>query len=294
MLALRCFRKVHGLEVFMSYIEIKDLAFSYSEEGERIFGGLNLCFEKGTYTAILGRNGSGKSTLAKLLCGILQPIGGSVTVGGLSTSDEEQLYKLRRSCGMIFQNPDNQIVASVVEEDVAFAPENLGVPSKEIREIVDESLALVGMSEYARHSTYKLSGGQKQRVAIAGVLAMRPNCIIFDEATAMLDPIGRRDITATMRRLNKENGITVINITHYMNEAAEADRVVVLDGGAVLLDGTPTQVFSEGEKLRAAKLATPQITELCDMLKERGVKLPDGILHTMQAADAIENYVKGL
>lgn len=278
----------------MSYIEIKDLAFSYSEEGERVFDGFDLCFEKGTYTAILGRNGSGKSTLAKLLCGILQPVSGSVTVNGLSTADEEQLYQLRRSCGMIFQNPDNQIVASVVEEDVAFAPENLGVPSKEIRGIVDNALALVGMSEYAKHSTYKLSGGQKQRVAIAGVLAMRPDCIIFDEATAMLDPLGRRDITATMRRLNKENGITVINITHYMNEAAEADRIVALDGGRVLLDGTPEEVFSQGEKLRAANLATPQITELCDMLRECGVALSKGILHTMQAADAIENYVKGL
>ncbi len=278
----------------MSYIEIKDLAFSYRDGGEKIFTGLNLSFEKGTYNAILGRNGSGKSTLAKLLCGILQPLSGSVTVGGLSTADEEQLYMLRRSCGMIFQNPDNQIVASVVEEDVAFAPENLGVPSKEIRALVDEALALVGMTEYAKHSTYKLSGGQKQRVAIAGVLAMRPDCIIFDEATAMLDPMGRRDITEAMHRLNKENGITVINITHYMNEAAEADRIVVLDGGDILLDGTPQKVFAEGERLRKAKLATPQITELCDMLKERGVALPDGILHTMEAADAIENYIKGL
>lgn len=278
----------------MAYIEIKDLSFAYDEGGENVFDGFDLSFEKGTYTAILGRNGSGKSTLAKLLCGLLQPDKGTVTVGGLSTADEEQLYNIRRGCGMIFQNPDNQIVASVVEEDVAFAPENLGVPSAEIRDIVDEALALVGMSEYAKHSTYKLSGGQKQRVAIAGVLAMRPQCIIFDEATAMLDPLGRRDIIATMRRLNKENGITVINITHYMNEAAEADRIVVLDGGRVMLDGTPEQVFSEGEKLRAAKLATPQITELCDILREKDVDLPQGILHTMQAADAIENYIKGI
>ncbi len=277
----------------MSYIEVKDLVFAY-DEGEKVFDGFNLAIEKGTYTAVLGRNGSGKSTLAKLLCGILQPVSGSVCVGGLSTADEEQLYKLRRSCGMIFQNPDNQIVASVVEEDVAFAPENLGVPSAEIRKIVDEALSLVGMTEYAKHSTYKLSGGQKQRVAIAGVLAMRPQCIIFDEATAMLDPSGRRDITATMKRLNKENGITVINITHYMNEAAEADRIVALDGGKILLDGTPEEVFSEGETLRRAKLATPQITELCDALRECGMPLKKGILHTMQAADAIENYVKGL
>lgn len=294
MFALRRIRKVYGLEVFMAYIEIKDLSFSYDEDGEKVFENFGLNFEKGTYTAILGRNGSGKSTLAKLLCGILQPDNGTVTVGGLSTADEEQLYNIRRGCGMIFQNPDNQIVASVVEEDVAFAPENLGVPSAEIRGIVDEALALVGMTEYAKHSTYKLSGGQKQRVAIAGVLAMRPQCIIFDEATAMLDPLGRRDIIATMHRLNKENGITVINITHYMNEAAEADRIVVLDGGRVMLDGTPEQVFSEGERLRAAKLSTPQITELCDALRAKGISLPRGILHTMQAADAIENYIKGI
>lgn len=279
----------------MSYIEVKDLCFSYEEEGMvRIFDGLDLSFESGTYNAILGRNGSGKSTLAKLLCGILQPQRGSVTVGGYSTADEEQLYKLRRSCGMIFQNPDNQIVASVVEEDVAFAPENLGVEPTEIRRRVDAALEEVGMTEYATHATHKLSGGQKQRVAIAGVLAMMPDCIIFDEATAMLDPVGRRDITAAMRRLNKEHGITVINITHYMNEAAEADRIVVLDKGTVLMDGTPKEVFSHGDKLRAANLATPQITELCDMLIEAGIDLPRGILHTMEAADAIENYIKGL
>ena len=228
----------------MSYIEVKDLCFSYEEEGMvRIFDGLDLSFEKGTYNAILGRNGSGKSTLAKLLCGILQPQRGSVTVGGYSTADEDQLYKLRRSCGMIFQNPDNQIVASVVEEDVAFAPENLGIEPNEIRRRVDAALAEVGMSEYATHATHKLSGGQKQRVAIAGVLAMMPDCIIFDEATAMLDPVGRRDITAAMRRLNKEHGITVINITHYMNEAAEADRIVVLDKGECVGVGTHQQLI---------------------------------------------------
>lgn len=278
----------------MAYIEIKDLVFAYDgEEPVNIFDGFNLSFEKGSYTAVLGRNGSGKSTLAKLICGILQPQSGSVTVGGLSTSDEEELYQLRRGCGMIFQNPDNQIVASVVEEDVAFAPENLGVPSTEIRALVDECLAAVDMSDYAKHATYKLSGGQKQRVAIAGVLAMRPDCIIFDEATAMLDPLGRRDITERMKRLNKEKGITVINITHYMNEAAEADRVIVLDNGAVLMDGTPRDVFSQGERLKKANLATPQITELCDELIKLGWGLPRGVLHTMEAAEAIESFVKG-
>lgn len=278
----------------MAYIDIKDLVFAYDEEGKsKIFDGLTLGLEKGSYTAILGRNGSGKSTLAKLICGILQPINGSITVGGLATDKEEELWRLRRNCGMIFQNPDNQIVASVVEEDVAFAPENLGVPSAEIRRLVDECLAAVDMTEYAKHSTYKLSGGQKQRVAIAGVLAMRPQCIIFDEATAMLDPLGRRDITARMKALNKEKGITVINITHYMNEAAEADRVIVLDKGRVIMDGTPREVFSHGDELRAANLDTPQITELCDRLIELGWELPRGILHTMEAACAIEKYVKG-
>ena len=278
------------------YIEIKDLCFAYrshGEEGKALFEGLNLSFEKGSYTAVLGHNGSGKSTLAKPLCGILQPKSGTVSVGGLLTSDEEQLTKLRRSCGMIFQNPDNQLVASVVEEDVAFAPENLGIEPKKIREIVDECLAVVDMTEYAKHATHKLSGGQKQRVAIAGVLAMMPECIVFDEATAMLDPLGRRDISATMHRLNKERGMTVINITHYMNEAAEADRIVVLEKGKIIMDGTPREVFSEGERLRAVGLATPQITELCDGLAGAGMNLPRGILHTMEAADAIENYVKG-
>ena len=277
----------------MSYIEIKDLAFSYDgEDSAKVFDGFNIRFEKGTYTAVLGRNGSGKSTLAKLLCGILQPQSGRVTVGGLSTSDEEELYALRRQCGMIFQNPDNQIVASVVEEDVAFAPENLGMEPGRIRESVDRALAAVDMTDYAKHATYKLSGGQKQRVAIAGVLAMMPECIIFDEATAMLDPAGRSEIIATMKRLNAENGITVIAITHYMNEAAEADRIVVLDKGKVLLSGTPTEVFSQGDTLRSAGLATPQITELCEALTARGYALPSGILHTMDAADAIENYIK--
>ena len=278
----------------MSYIEIKGLSFTYDEEGgSKIFDGLDLSFEKGSYTAVLGRNGSGKSTLAKLICGILLPDKGSITVGGLSTADEEELLKLRRSCGMIFQNPDNQLVASVVEDDVAFAPENLGMEPALIRKTVDECLAAVDMTEYAKHATHKLSGGQKQRVAIAGVLAMMPECIIFDEATAMLDPLGRRDITERMKRLNKEKGMTVINITHYMNEAAEADRVIVLDNGKVLMDGTPKEVFSEGDKLRAANLDTPQITELCDELIKIGFKLPKGILHTMEAADAIENFVKG-
>ncbi len=279
------------------YIEIKDLSFSYkshSDEKEKLlFDRFNLGLEKGSYTAILGHNGSGKSTLAKLLCGILQPTEGTVTVGGFSTADEEELLKLRRSCGMIFQNPDNQLVASVVEEDVAFAPENLGVEPKRIREIVDECLATVDMTEYAKHATHKLSGGQKQRVAIAGVLAMEPECIVFDEATAMLDPLGRKDISATMRRLNKERGMTVINITHYMGEAAEADRIVVLEKGKIIMDGTPREVFAKGEALRAVGLATPQITELCDGLSAAGVTMPRGVLHTMEAADAIENYIKG-
>lgn len=276
----------------MPFIEIKDLVFAYDEGERKIFDGFSLNIEKGSYTAIIGHNGSGKSTLAKLFCGILLPDSGEVRVNGMSTADEEKLYEIRKSCGMIFQNPDNQLVASVVEEDVAFAPENLGVPPKEIREIVDKTLKIVGMEEYKLHATHKLSGGQKQRVAIAGVLAMMPDCIIFDEATAMLDPEGRREIAKTMRELNREKGITVITITHYMNEAVEADRVVVLNEGELFLDGTPTEVFAKGEELRSVGLATPQITELFDLLRDDGYELRDGVLHTMEAADEIEAYLK--
>lgn len=272
----------------MSFIQIDNAAFRYRSSASAVLENLSLSFEKGSYTAILGHNGSGKSTLAKLICGILTPSAGRITVDGLDTSEETTLQKLRETCGMIFQNPDNQLVAGIVEEDVAFAPENLGVPREEIRRRVDEALETVGMTEYAHHSTAKLSGGQKQRVAIAGVLAMQPDCIIFDEATAMLDPTGRRDIIAAMKKLNREKNITVITITHYMAEAIEADRVVVLDHGRLLMDGTPREIFSRVSELQAVSLSVPQVTELLHLLSKDGHPFPKGVLHAMEAADALQ------
>ena len=276
----------------MNFIETKNLSFSYDNE-KNVVKNINLNIEKGKHTAILGHNGSGKSTLAKLLCGVLLPTDGDVIVNGLNTKDEEHFYDIRKSCGMVFQNPDNQIVASVVEEDVAFAPENLGVLPEQIRKIVDDSLATVNMTEYKLHSTYKLSGGQKQRIAIAGMLAMQPDCIIFDEATAMLDPIGRKEIMEAVHKLNKELGITVITITHYMNEAVEADRVIVMNRGEVVMDDNPIGVFSRAEEVKSYGLALPQVTELFFRLNKEGFDLPHGVLHTMEAAGIIEKYIKG-
>ncbi|MDD2269681.1 MAG: energy-coupling factor transporter ATPase [Eubacteriales bacterium] len=276
----------------MNFIEAENLKFSY-DGTNNVVDIPKLFIEKGKHTAILGHNGSGKSTLAKLLSGILLPTSGKVVVNSYDTTDESKFYDIRKSCGMVFQNPDNQIVASVVEEDVAFAPENLGIIPVRIREIVEECLFAVNMTEYSRHSTYKLSGGQKQRVAIAGILAMQPECVFFDEATAMLDPIGRKEIMSAVDRLNKELGITVVSITHYMNEAVEADRVIVMNKGEIVMDGDPVSVFSMPEELQGYGLALPQVTELFYHLEKDGYKLPRGVLHTMQAADAIENYVKG-
>ena len=274
-----------------NYISVKNMSFSY-DEGDILFEDFNLDINEGEYVAIIGHNGCGKSTLAKILCGILLPNKGSVTVNGIDTADDEKFFEIRRSCGMIFQNPDNQLVATIVEEDVAFAPENLGVEPTEIRKIVDECLKTVGMENYANRSTSQLSGGQKQRVAIAGILAMRPRCIIFDEATSMLDPEGRKDIIAAMKKLNKENGITVITITHYMSEAVEADRVILLNKSKIIGDGSPKEIFSDVKRLNSVSLSSPQITQLCEMLIDDGYPLPKGILHTMEAADAIENYIK--
>jgi energy-coupling factor transport system ATP-binding protein len=274
------------------FIEAKNLTFSYRDDTPPVIEGMNLTIEKGGFTAIIGHNGSGKSTLAKLLCGLLIPTGGTVSVDGILTSDEERQYDIRRKCGMVFQNPDNQIVASVVEEDVAFAPENLGVPPAEIRKRVDDVLAAVGMGEYAKHSTYKLSGGQKQRVAIAGILAMEPDCIFFDEATAMLDPAGQRDIVTAMKRLNREKGMTVVTITHHMNEAVEADRVIVLNHGRIYADGTPVKVFSDVEGIKRAKLNVPQVTELMYALENSGYKCGTDVLHTMEAAERIEKLFR--
>ena len=280
------------------FIHVKNLHCSYEEDGKRIpvLNGVSLDIARGEYVAILGHNGSGKSTLAKLLNGILEPDAGELVVAGTNLSSpeltEDDIYHLRREVGMVFQNPDNQLVATIVEEDVAFGPENLGVPSAEIRRRVDEALAIVGMSEYARHEPHRLSGGQKQRVAIAGLIAMMPSCMIFDEATAMLDPKGRREVVETFERLNRERGITVLTITHYMNEAARADRVIVLDDGRIIADGTPREVFANAEKLAAAGLDVPQCTSLVHALRARGIALEGEPVTTEECADLICRALK--
>ena len=259
-------------------IEVKNLTYEYpgmgEEPGIRVFRDLNLQVEQGSFVAILGSNGSGKSTLAKHFNAILLPSGGSVHVYGMDTSNEELLIPVRRKVGMVFQNPDNQIVANVVEEDVAFAPENLGVASPEIRRRVDAALKQVGMYEYRAHAPHLLSGGQKQRIAIAGVIAMQPKCIVLDEPTAMLDPKGRREVMETVKRLNREKKITVVLITHHMDEAAMADRVVVIHQGVIRADGTPKEVFSYVEKMHELGLAAPETVELCYELNKRGFDLP--------------------
>ena len=272
-------------------IEVKDLAFQYpgpEEEPEiRVFQNLNLTIEQGSFVAILGRNGCGKSTLAKEFNGINLPSGGAVYVFGLDTAKEENLIPIRRTVGMVFQNPDNQIVASVVEEDVAFGPENLGVPTAEIRRRVDDALAAVGMEQFARHAPHLLSGGQKQRIAIAGILAMEPECIVLDEATAMLDPAGRREVIDTVRRLNRERGITVVLITHHMAEAESADRVIVMNDGQVAMDGAPHDVFAQVDRLHELGLAAPDTVELLHLLREAGMDVPLTGLTVDECADTI-------
>jgi energy-coupling factor transport system ATP-binding protein len=256
-----------------------------------VLRGLTLDIQKGEYVAILGHNGSGKSTFAKLLNMILQPDAGELWVAGKCLTSpeltEDDVYALRREVGMVFQNPDNQLVATIVEDDVAFGPENLGVPSEEIRRRVDEALAVVGMSEHAKHEPHRLSGGQKQRIAIAGIIAMMPSCMIFDESTAMLDPVGRREVIETFEKLNREQGITVLTITHYMSEAARADRVVVLDEGRLIMDGTPAEVFARANELVATGLDVPQCTSLVHGLREAGVQLPGEPVTTEECADLI-------
>ena len=272
-------------------IETKNLTFQYPvEEGHVSRSALkdvNVAIEKGSFTVVLGHNGSGKSTLAKHMNAVLLPCGGNVYVEGRDTRDESLLLEIRRRVGMVFQNPDNQIVANVVEEDVAFAPENLGVPSEEIRARVDDALSAVGMSEFTRHAPHLLSGGQKQRVAIAGVIAMAPECIVLDEATAMLDPVGRREVLSTIRRLNAERGMTVVLITHHMDEAEHADRVIVMNDGCLAMDGTPREVFARVEELRALGLAAPSTVELLYELNQRGCHLPLDAITVDECADAI-------
>ena len=282
-----------------NFIEIKNLRYSYDEDDGKVvpvLNGISLDIKRGEYVAVLGHNGSGKSTLAKLLNMILTPTAGTITVDGTDITapdlSEDDIFALRKKVGMVFQNPDNQLVATIVEEDVAFGPENLGYPQEEIRRRVDGALEIVGMSEYAHHEPHRLSGGQKQRIAIAGIIAMSPECIIFDESTSMLDPSGRKDVLKTMEKLNRENGITVITITHYMNEAAKADRVVVLDDGNVLMDGTPAQIFAQPEKLRKAGLDVPQCSALVEELRAMGIELDGECYSTALCAELICKYLE--
>ena len=277
-------------------ISVKNLAYTYpgvdDTPGVAVFKDLSLTVEEGSFVAILGSNGCGKSTLAKHFNSILLPSGGTVHVFGMDTADEEKLMSIRRTVGMVFQNPDNQIVANVVEEDVAFGPENLGIASPAIRQRVDNALKQVGMYEYREHAPHLLSGGQKQRVAIAGIIAMEPKCIVLDEPTAMLDPRGRREVMQTISRLNKEKKITVVLITHHMDEAAQAGRVVVLHKGGIAADGTPKEVFSQVDLLHSIGLAAPETVELCHALNQHGFDLPLDSLNYEDCAQLLYNEVK--
>ena len=276
-------------------IETKNLSFIYREEDmesgeikeEKVLKDINIEIEKGSFTAVLGHNGSGKSTLAKHFNAILLPSVGKVYVKGMDTADENNIFNIRQSAGMVFQNPDNQMVAALVEDEVAFAPENLGVEPKEIRRRVDECLEIVNMTKYAQSSPSKLSGGQKQRVAIASVLAMNPEILILDEPTAMLDPKGRSEVIKTIKMLNEEKDITVVLITHYMDEAAQADRTVVIDDGEIVLDGTPKEVFKNVEKLKSLGLDVPQVTELAYELRKMGIEISDDVLTVDECFDEI-------
>lgn len=280
-------------------ITSKELHFHYNNDYDDkqpvkdVLKGLNIDIKKGEFVAVLGHNGSGKSTFAKHLNGILLPCSGKVYVAGIDTADDERLFELRQHAGMVFQNPDNQIVSSIVEEDVAFALENLGIPYEEMRQRVDDALKAVQMYEYRKHSPSQLSGGQKQRVAIAGIIAMRPDCIILDEPTAMLDPQGRKEVLKTIRRLNKENGITIVLITHYMDEAAKSDRVIVMDSGKVVFDDVPKEVFSHVEQLKVIGLDVPQTTELAYLLRQNGIDIDSHIISEEECIDALEKLLKG-
>ena len=272
----------------------ENLKFRYdSEQPVYALDGVSTSVKRGEFVAVLGANGCGKSTLAKHFNAILLPESGKVYVEGMDTSDDSKLYDIRQTVGMVFQNPDNQIVANVVEEDVAFAPENLGVPTAEIRRRVDDALAAVGMTEFTRHAPHLLSGGQKQRVAIAGVIAMEPECIVLDEATAMLDPSGRREVLDTVHRLNRERGITVVHITHHMSEAEDADRVIVMNDGVVAMDGAPREIFSRVEELQALGLAAPDTVELLRRLNRHGMNLPLTAITVDECARAIFQALHG-
>lgn len=279
------------------FIHARELSFSYQDEEGRednpALQNFSVDIRRGEYVAVLGHNGSGKSTFAKLLNYILEPTSGELIVNGLDLTrkdlSDEDILNLRKNVGMVFQNPDNQLVATVVEQDVAFGPENLGIEREELRRRVDFALETVGMTTYAKHEPHRLSGGQKQRVAIAGILAMMPQCVIFDESTAMLDPGGRREVLDTIRKLNREHGMTVLNITHYMNEAAEADRIIVINDGALLLDGTPDEVFAQRDTLTKVGLEVPQCAELIHALRAQGIKIEGNTLSSPEAcADLLQ------
>lgn len=262
-------------------INIENATYKYStidEQGFTALKNVKLTVNKGEFLVVLGHNGSGKSTLAKLMNALLLPTTGNVYVNGMNTKDEEKLWDIRQSAGMVFQNPDNQLVATIVEEDVAFGPENQGIDPKEIRQRVDKALEIVEMSKYKKHAPHLLSGGQKQRIAIAGVLAMNPDCIILDEPTAMLDPIGRKEVMDTIKKLNKEENKTIVHITHYMEEAVEADRIVVMEKGQILMEGTPREVFSKVKEMKEIGLDVPQVTELAYELRKEGIDIPGDIL----------------
>ncbi len=269
-------------------IKIENLKFSYIREADQVMVDAikDVSFEvkKGSFVAVIGQNGSGKSTLAKNINALLIPTGGTIYVNGFDTRDDENIWEIRQAAGMVFQNPDNQLVSSIVEDDVAFGPENLGIPPQEIRVRVDDALKAVNMYEHRKKAPHLLSGGQKQRIAIAGVVAMRPDCIIFDEPTAMLDPKGRAGVMAIINKLHKE-GITVILITHFMEEVAEADRVIIMDKGEIVLDGTPIEIFSETERIKALGLDIPVAVDLADKLRARGINIPKGIIRTEEMVD---------
>lgn len=279
----------------MGIIKAVKLAFDYLkydedgnvQETQRAVDGVDIDIKEGQFVAILGHNGSGKSTFAKHINALLLPSDGTIWIDGINTSEEPELWKVRQKAGMVFQNPDNQIIGTVVEEDVGFGPENMGVPTEDIWKRVNESLEKTGMTAYRHHSPNKLSGGQKQRVAIAGVMAMRPKCIVMDEPTAMLDPSGRKEVLAAVHQLNKQENVTVVLITHYMEEVIDADHVIVMDGGHVVMEGTPREIFSQVETLKKYRLDVPQVTLLAHELKQSGVDIPDGILTTEELVNAL-------
>ena len=287
-------------EKYMNIIKAVNLVFDYirrDEEGQveevkRALDHVNLEIEKGSFVAILGHNGSGKSTFAKQINGILSPTDGTLFVSEMDTRDEAHLWDIRKNAGMVFQNPDNQIIGNIVEEDVGFGPENIGVPTEEIWKRVDESLKAVGMMMYRKQSPNHLSGGQKQRVAIAGIIAMQPDCIVLDEPTAMLDPNGRKEVIRTVHELNRAEGITMVLITHYMEEVVDADRVIVMDDGHIVMDGTPKEIFSRVEELKQYRMDVPQVTELAWELQKKGIPLPDGILRKSELLDALVPLLK--